>query len=349
MAAIKKKLVDNDSLSVLCAELCEILRSGITVGEGFSLISEQERDRELKALYAALYENTVDGGSVSNAMRESAAFPEYMLRMIGVAEETGALEGVLSELSEHYRRQARLRRTIRAAVGYPLLLLGIVLVVFFVFLTEVLPVFDRVFAQIGARMMPVAEAFLNFGIWLAGAKWAILAVLAALALTALVIALVPSLRARVSAAFSRLFSKGATGRKISAARIASVVALAVTGASDIGEALQISCEFAEGFDSNAKLALCSRRVEAGESFSAAALETGLFEPAYCRMLAIGERTGSTERMMRDVASRAQEDMEVAVDRLTGRVEPIAVIILSLCVGLLLLSVMLPLVGIMSAL
>lgn len=334
---------------MLCTELAEILRSGITAGEGFLIISEQESDAALKNAFTALYEDSLTGEAVSVSMRKCGVFPEYMLRMMAVAEETGAMEGVLRSLAEYYDRQVKLRAAVRSAVGYPLLLLGIVLAVFFVFLAEVLPVFSRVFAQIGAQMLPAAQVFLSIGLWLGAARWWILGVLGAIALSALIVWLTPALRAGFSAAVSRRFAKTKTGRAVTEARLAGVVSLAVSGTSDTGRALLLAAEFAAGTPGGDAVSECARRVGEGEGFAAAARETGLFGGVYCRMLAVGERAGATDTIMRDVARRAQEEMERSVARLTGRVEPIAVIVLSLCVGLLLLSVMLPLVGIMSAL
>jgi len=329
--------------------MSEILRSGISISEGFFLVSEQEGDSSLKRVFEELYRGTQEGGAVGAAMRKSGIFPEYLLRMIGLAEETGALERVFRELAEYYDRQERLRRTIRSTVSYPLLLFFIVIAVFFVFLTEVLPVFDRVFAQIGASMLPVAVIFLNIGLWLATAKWWIIGIIVAVASAVIVIISVPSLNRKASLTAARMFSGTNTGRKISASRLASVLSLAVTGASDINEALALASEFAEGLGGEDKVQKTRELVLTGESFAAAAEAAGLFSPVYCRMLLIGERAGSVESIMKDVARRAETDMEVAVAKLTGLIEPAAVIILSVCVGLLLLSVMLPLVGIMSAL
>lgn len=340
--------MDNVELSVLCAELSEILKSGITVSEGFLIIAGQERGA-MRSVYETLSKETREGGAVAAAMRGAGVFPEYMLRMVAVAEQTGAQERVFRELSEYYDRQERLRLAVRSTVSYPLLLFFIVLAVFFVFLTEVLPVFSRVFSQIGVSMLPVAEVFLDAGLWLAGARWWIVGIIGAAAIAVIVIRFVPALNAAASAAAIRLFSGTGTGRKISAARLASVLSLAVAGASDIGEALELACAFSEGVDRSGKAEKCLDGVMAGESFAAAAEKTGLFAPLYCRMLLVGERSGATEAVLREVARRTETDMELAVDRLTGRIEPAAVIILSVCVGLLLLSVMLPLVGIMSVL
>ncbi|MGM9521426.1 MAG: type II secretion system F family protein [Oscillospiraceae bacterium] len=346
---MKKRQLPDDAVSSLCLELAEIIKSGITVSEGFLLLSEQESAPEVRSALKDVYGETDSGGEVSAALDKCGIFPKHMVKMLKVAERTGSTEQVLRELSTYYRRQFELKRTLRSTVTYPLLLLVIILAVFFVFLTEVLPVFDRVFSQIGAQMTPLAEGFLNFGLKLAEVKWVLLAVFAAAAVLIACCFFIPTLSTRASSWILKLFSRGKTGRSVNMARISSVMALSVSGTRDLEEALELSIEFAGGGSGEEQLERCAEAVRNGGSFASAAAETGLLSPAYCRMLAIGERTGSTESMMREMADRSRDEMERSISSLTGKVEPVAVIILSVCVGLLLLSVMLPLVGIMSAL
>lgn len=85
-----------------------------------------------------------------------------------------------------------------------------------------------------------------------------------------------------------------------------------------------------------------------KSFAAASLDSGLFAPLYCRMIAVGFRTGSIDSVMAEVARRSAEQVDDQLEAMLNRVEPTLVIILSTLVGLILLSVMLPLMSIMSA-
>lgn len=319
------------------------------MGEGFLLISGQEKDAQLRGIYEDLYRATLDGGALAPALEKAGVFPSYLLRMTAVAESTGSLERVLRSLAAYYDRQARMRRALTGAVGYPLLLLVIVLAVFVVFLTEVLPVFSRVFDQIGAQMPALARSFLSFGEWLSGSGLWLVVILLALVLACSVVFLVPSLRERAVQRLSRSLARTRTGKKIAEARMSSALSLAVSGASDINEAMGLVCEFTAGSESAPAMEKCRAAVENGMSLSEAAAENGLFGDVYCRMLTIGERSGSTEAMLRDISRRCETDMLAAVDKLAGRVEPAAVVILTLFVGALLLTVMLPLVGIMSAL
>ncbi len=346
---MKHSVLSDDAASVFCLEVAEALKSGITVSESFLLISEQEKSGPLQKACLDVYERTDAGEELAASMAEQGIFPGHILKMLQVAEKTGTTEQVFRELSAYYKRKADLSRSVRSAVVYPLMLLVIILAVFFVFIIEVLPVFDNVFRQIGATMAPAAEFFMRMGLNLAKAKWVLLAVAVVLAAGVLAGFIVPPARRFFSELFSRLFHRTRTGKKALLSQVASVLSLSVAGTRDLEEALELSCGFSLDTPYEKPLRDCLEAVRNGERFADHAEKAQLFAPVYCRMIGIGEKTGSVDAMMSEVAGRAQADSEAAIQKVVGRVEPAAVIILSVCVGLLLLSVMLPLVGIMSAL
>ncbi len=346
---MKKTVLSDDAASVFCLEIAESIKSGISISESFLLISEQEEAGNLSNACRQVYELTDAGGDLCESMAKQGVFPEHIIKMIKVAENTGTTEMVFRELAVYYKRQAELKRGVRSAVTYPLVLLVIVLAVFFVFIIEVLPVFDNVFSQIGATMSGAAELFMNIGLKIAGAKWVLLAIVGVIAVVVLAGFVVPPARRAFGGFFSKLFYKSRTGRKALLSQVASVLSLSVAGTRDMEEALELSLDFSKGTEYEPALRACSDAVQSGERFGDYAEKTKLFDPVYCRMIGIGEKTGAIDSMMAEVAVRAEADLEKSLQRAVGRVEPMAVIILSVCVGFLLLSVMLPLVGIMSAL
>ena len=115
------------------------------------------------------------------------------------------------------------------------------------------------------------------------------------------------------------------------------------------EAVELASNLAEG---NEKFRLhcadCMERLTAGESLSAALRETELLNRAECRLLEAGIRSGSGETVMEQIARRLLEESEQELEALTGRIEPAVVVVMSVLVGVILLSVMLPLMHIMTA-
>lgn len=338
---------DHEYLSFFCSEFASILHSGISVSEGFALIAVKEPNPYIRQMLTTLCDRTDTGMSVHEAMRETGVFPPYMMQLVQIGETAGMMETVFRSLAAYYDNRIKIKRTIKSAVAYPSILLVVMLLVIFVFLTEVLPIFSDVYSQLGASMSAGSAAFLRLGISLSNAKWFMLAIILLLVAVALTIRFVPSWRAGFSHWITKRLYRTKLGKKISMSRFASALSLAYSGVSDIDEALTMSQIFCADEDMNRRITLCREEIDAGTNLSDAVTKYSLLDPLYCRMLTIGVRTGTTESTLQEIASRTESDMSISIDSATSRIEPAIVIILSLCVGLLLLGVMLPLVGIMS--
>lgn len=94
----------------------------------------------------------MDTGRLDQALEETKVFPEYLIRMTQIGEETGTLDEVMESLAEHYDREEAIRRSVRSAISYPLLMIGMMLVIIIILMTKVMPVFDQVFRQFGQEM-----------------------------------------------------------------------------------------------------------------------------------------------------------------------------------------------------
>ena len=343
-----KRTFDNEYLSSFCKELYLVIRSGISVSEGVSLVAEGEPDEEIRGVLNAVYQQLEEGSTVTDAFRSAKAFPHYMLQMVSIGESTGYLESVFNALSEYYERQVSISRSIRSAVVYPAILFVMMLAVIAVLVIEVLPIFNDVFAQLGSTMSPVALAFMRFGEGLRSARWVFLGIAVVIVVLLILFAFVPALNKKWSAFFSRLFSRTALGKKVSAARVAAAMSMTLSSGMDPDAALEMSQQLTEGSAAAAQIQNCRDRIAEGEGFAEAVGGAGIFAPVYSRMLSVGVRAGSLPTAMEEVARRSKEDVNLGIERTLGRVEPILVIVMSLLVGLVLLSVMLPLMGIMSS-
>jgi type IV pilus assembly protein PilC len=268
-----------------------------------------------------------------------------MTDMLEVGGRAGRLDTVMQALSGYYERQERLMTGLRAAVIYPAVLLLMLLFVFFVLITRVLPVFSEVLSQLGGSLSGLALLSLRFGVWLTG-HWApVAAVLIVLAAAAVL--LWKSGRTRAFLESCGLFRR--LSASVAAARFAEAMSLTMKSGLDADESMEMARRLAGNTAMRKKLTAGSKRLAAGESFAEVLLEENVFPALYCRMLAVGFKTGAADTAMAEIARRASEKVQSDVERMAGRVEPGLVILMSLLVGLILLSVMLPLLGVMSGL
>ena len=345
---MKRLSVPAQYLPVFCRELYQLVRTGIPIAEGLAMLREDETDRDTRSWLDALCRSTEEGTPLSAALRETEAFPAYMTDMVALAEETGRLEDTLLSLQRHYDRQLRMAADIRGAVTVPVTLFAVMVAVVVLLVTQVLPVFDRVFAQLGVRMGAVATGMMNAGAVLAKAGTGLAVVLVLAAAAALVVALVPSLREKFAGWFRLNFGGRGILGQMAVARFASSMSMAVASGLTMEDSVELAAKLCGGArEIDAKTAQCHSDIQDGGSPADALAKSGLFTGRDCRLLKLAEQTGSLPETLEDLASRQEEAGLRSIDRMVGAIEPTIVVITSALAGVILLSVMLPLMGLLS--
>lgn len=345
---MKRLRVPAQYLPIFCRELHQLVRTGIPLAEGLAMLREDETDPDTRSWLEALCRSTEEGLPLASALRETGAFPAYMTDMVSLAEETGRLEDVLLSLQRHYDRQLRMAADIRGAVAVPVTLFAVMVAVVILLVTQVLPVFDRVFAQLGVRMGAVATGMMNAGAVLAKAGTGIAVVLVVIAAAALVVALVPALREKFTGWFRHSFGGRGILGQMAAARFASSMSMAVASGLSMEESVSLSAKLCGGAkEIDEKTEQCRKEIEEGGSPADALSNSGLFSGRDCRLLKLAEQTGSLPDTLEDLAQRQEEESLRRIDRTVGAIEPAIVVITSALAGVILLSVMLPLMGLLS--
>ncbi len=340
-----RRKFDAAYLSSFCMELYLVLGAGIPLSEGVGMLAEGEHDRRAASVLSGIGGKMDGGGALHTALRESGAFPSYMTDMLEIGALTGRTDTVLKSLSDYYERQDRLSASIRSAVVYPSVLLAMLLFVLVILITRVLPIFSDVFGQLGSSLSGAALVILRAGIWLR-MHW-LPVVLFPAALLALILLLRKTRRGRL---WLNALSPGRRLRgAVASARFASALALTMQSGLDAEESLEMALRLVTDAEVRKRLENCRDMISSGVSFIQCISQASVFSITHCRMLEVGFRTGSADTVMAEIARRCEENVQSDIEGLVARVEPTLVIIMTGLVGLILLSVMLPLMGVMSGL
>ena len=329
-----------DELSVLCWQLSLLSRAGVPWTECAGLLLEDGQPPRVKAALTQLQGPLSEGVPLSSAMEAAGTFPPYLLLMVEIGQLSGRLDQVLSALSDYYRRESATLDAIRRAVTYPAVMAALIALVFLVLVSRVLPVFSQVFSQLGAGLSPVAAALLG-----SGSTGQIIAYILSGLLLAGAVALLLFFRGERGV---RLFSRGATAEAVARGRFSSAMALMLQSGLPLDEAMERTSELLEGSPLAERFLDCRRRVSEGASFPCAVEDAGVLTGLQAGLLSAGFRTGVSEEAMAELARRCQAEADERLSRLLSRFEYLLVIVLCAAVGLVLLSVMLPLLGVLSA-
>ena len=153
----------NPELSGFCSQMAMILHSGISPLEGITIMLEDSTSEQEKEILQKILDTLMETADFSLSLKETGLFPSYLVHMVQIGEETGTLDEVMSALGEHYEREDSIAKSIRNAVTYPMIMIGMMLMVILVLLVKVMPIFNQVFVQLGTEMTGFSGALMQIG------------------------------------------------------------------------------------------------------------------------------------------------------------------------------------------
>lgn len=345
----KNITLNNSEIAAFCEQMAMILKSGITPKDGLTLMMNDAKDSTTKSVLERLIKEANTGNNFSSCIKDTHFFPEYVENMIAIGEETGKLDEVMQSLADYYTHEEIVADNIRSAITYPLIMLCMMIFIIIILITKVLPLFNQVFVQLGTQMTGIAASLLKIGASLQ--KYSIVLVIILVVLLAFVIFISRTKAGRMLAHSMRNhFGPTKTFfRNIAYGRFAHGMALTIGSGMGIYQALNMVGTLVEHNEVEAQIASVKTSIDNGDSLAEALIGAGMLGNLYSRMIAIGVKTGNVDEILGKIGRLYEEDTDKKLQSFIAIIEPTLVIILSLIVGLIMLSVILPLLGAMSSL
>jgi len=344
----KKAKLTMDELSVLCEQIAMILRAGLPLHDGVEALSDNYQNTRYAESFTQLSQNVLDTGSLYQGLKATGAFPDYLVEMTGIGEKTGELQNVMEQLAAYYAREAKIRRAIQNAVTYPLLLIAMMAVLITVLIVQVLPIFEGVMKNMGIGMDSSSGTWMDVGIGIGKGVLIVTGIIIVLAL-AFILLLKSGRGGSVrNLAFRIISPLRLMNNKLFACRFATNMAMMLNSGYPLDESLELVSGIVSEEAVRDKIETCRIRMRDGLSFPEAVEQTGLFERLHCRMIKVGFQSGQTDRVMGKLAAIYEEEMDDAINRIVSIIEPSLVALMSVIIGAILLSVMLPLLSVMGS-
>lgn len=336
----KKQLLSNEELSAFCQQIALIVRAGLPTYYGISILKDEAPNEKTKDLLNRIYLPMEAGSTLHAALKESGNFPDYMVHMIELGEESGRLEEVLLSLTSYYEREAYIRASIRNAVTYPLIMTIMMIAVIIVLIAKVLPVFSQIYKELGSELTGFAHTLMNISDVIN--RYMIVFIILFLLI------LVFSLILYNTNLGKTLFQGKGLAMSIAASRFANCMHLALSSGLDTDHGLDLAKALVNNPHMQEKIEKCRQHMKHGESFAKSVLLSGVFSKIYASAIAIGSKTGSMDDIMQQICISYEETTDEKIQRFLSMLEPTLVIILALFIGIILISFLLPLLGIMSS-
>lgn len=338
----------NSEIATFCSQTAMILKAGITPVEGMRILLSDTKDNSGKEIIETILASCRVGNSFTNSVKDCGVFPDYVVNMIALGEESGNLDDVMEALGAYYEKEENISESIKGAIRYPLIMIGMMIVVIFVLLTKVLPIFNQVFIQLGSQMSGFSASMLNLGQKLN--RYSVALVILVVLVVAIYLVCFKTVKGR---AFARKvlnvlpLTKGFYD-SVAAGRFAGGLSMALASGMDTFSSLKMISEIVENKAMEEKIEVCRQALNEGDNMAEALEKAGIFSNLYSRMIGVGFKTGNIDVVMSKISADYDKATDKKLSGIIAVLEPTLVIILSLIVGMILLSVILPLIGIMSS-
>lgn len=344
----RTKTIPPEETALFCDQVAMILKGGIPLRNGIETLAGNYKNTKYADKFERINAEVQKGSSLYDGIRKAGFFPAYMVNMVKVGEYTGTLDEVMESLADYYRREAQIRGSITNAIMYPAVLALMMALVIAVLTVGVMPVFERVFASLGAAESAASLSAMNLGsligkivLVVVGVFLVVIAVFSALMRTRhqhkvmdFLVALLPPVR-RIQQA-------------ISAARFASVSEIMLKSGYNINAAVEYGMDVITDKGSRQKLKGLRKKLDDGVPFAEGVAQMGMFESLHENMIEMGSSVGQLDSVMHKLVDIYEQKSGDSINRVVSLIEPILVAVLSVVVGGILLMVMLPLVGILTS-
>lgn len=346
-----QRLADSAAVSVFCDSVALMLSTGIQTDEAVHMLAEDMGDTSFGLTCKQIYWGLIAGNDLAQSMKDTDAFPRYATDMVAVGERSGHLEDVLRSLSVYYNEESRLFTKIASSIGYPTALLCIMSVILLFAVIVILPVFIGVYERLSGTL--TAGSFNEVTVAI-GIGWVALIVTLACAVLFLVATIMtrfPRGRQSLLKLFERLPLTKNAMYELALSRFVSALAIYVASGLNTDEAMGASVStvtherLRDNVSSAYELMIDSSNPR---SIVQAINEVELFDPVYVRMLTVASRSGSLDAILIQLASLFFNEAIAEVDEVIDSIEPIMAAFLTVAVGATLISVMLPLIGVMGS-
>jgi type IV pilus assembly protein PilC len=337
-------------VAIFSRQFATMVNSGLPILRALSILGDQTESKELAKVLVAVRTDVEQGSSLSNAMaKHPKAFNNLFVSMIRAGEAGGVLDEVLLNVADQIEKEVELRRQIKSAMTYPVVVVCLVVLIMAAMLLFIVPQFESIYANLGGTL-PLPTRIL-LGVSNAVRSYWYIALLGGVGLS---FALrrykkTDSGRLRIDAIKIRVPVFGPLFHKVALARFSSTFGMLLHAGVPILQALDIVKDTVNNRVISRAVEDVKGSVREGESIAKPLSKHGVFPPMVVQMLAVGEETGAIDTMLEKVSEFYNSEVTAQVDALTSLIEPLLIAVIGGAVGAAVVALYMPMFNIINLL
>ncbi len=338
-----KRKVNQKELMTSTKQLSVMLKSGVSLTKSIDVLSKQQKNAKFAEILRDVKKNIEEGLSFADALRKHKnIFPPLYTSTVEAGEMGGNLDESLENIAALLERSLTLKRKIKGALAYPVIVSIVAIAVIILILVKVIPTFAGIYQSAGMHLPLPTQIIINISMFVRKAFLPII-----LGIIALVI-IIKLLHKRNERArkfidnillhlplFGKLINKGIV------ARLSTTISSLVKGGLPLLEAINIAVKTAGNKVMEDALSSIRDKIRKGETVANAFSQAKIFEPMVVQMISVGEETGALDEMLENVSRFYEAEVDDTVKNLTSIMEPVMIVVLGGIIGFIVIAMYLP--------
>ena len=341
--AIMSERINPVDIALFTRQLATMIEAGVPLVQSFEIVADGMDNQTLQDMIIKLRDEVSAGNSFAAAVRtQPRYFDDLFCNLIAAGEQSGTLETMLDQLATHKEKTEALRAKIKSAMHYPIAVLGVATVVSGILLVKVVPQFESIFAGFGAELPEFTRLVVAMSRWMQ-TWW--LAVIIGLGTVLLIYREAykrsPTVRHRRERLALKLPVLGNILNKSCIARFSRTLATTFAAGVPLVDALDTVSGSAGNIVYKEAILQVRENVSGGSQLHASMKQANVFPNMVVQMVAVGEESGTLDRMLDKAASYYEDMVDTLVGGLTSLMEPMIMVILGVVIGGLIIAMYLP--------
>lgn len=346
----KGKKLKPDTISHFCRQFSIIMSSGINSLVGLETLAKRTENKVLANEMNRIVESVKKGSNIADAMLDKKSkFPRLLGAMVATGEETGTLEDVLSSMAVFYEREHKINQKIKNASTYPAIVAGLSFVMLFLFTSFIIPQMMESIMDVGGEVPFITKFVMSVGQFMSKFWWLVLIMIMGVSYVLLQYIKTPLGRIQKDKIINKIPLLGKGINSIVSMRFSRALYLFISTGYPLLQGLDhikasVNNSIAEKAIMGAKEGIIK-----GETLAENLEKYHYFDLVLIQMIAIGEQTGQLETISNQMADFYEQESDIYLSRLVAMIEPIMIIGVGIVVGILVISVFLPMMNMYDAL
>lgn len=348
---LQNKKIKTDDLVMFTRQLSAMIGAGVPLLRALNSLETNSESKALQAIISEVFKDVQSGTSLADSLeKHPEAFSDVYVNMVRAGEAAGILDEILKRLALQQEKNATIRKKIKSAMTYPMVLIVITIGAFFGLMLFVIPQIGTILQDLGgpdAELPALTKVMLAISGFITSFWYIVLPVVGGAIFGLMRYIKTPAGKNQFHRLVLKMPGIKTIVMKVAVARFARTFSALMGAGVAVLEALDVTAHALGNVVYEQALLDAAKAVENGDTLSSVIAQYDIFPAIVAQMLAVGEETGQTDTVLVKVADFYEEEVDVAIEGLSSIIEPVMIVFMGGMVGVIAASVMQPIASLSS--